>query len=152
MGAEIVKEVATKTNDVAGDGTTDSDHPHPSNRRRRHETDIDGHKCYGGARWNRSGGEGCRCGTQKSSKADKERRGNKTSRDDFSENAEIGSIIAETIKKVGKDGVVTVEESQTTTLESEVVEGIQFDKGYVSAYMITQCRAHGSRIQGASNP
>ena len=53
------------------------------------------------------------------------------------ESAELGSIIADTIKKVGKDGVVTVEESQTTSLESEIVEGIEFDKGYISAYMIT---------------
>jgi chaperonin GroEL len=53
------------------------------------------------------------------------------------ESAELGAIIADTIKKVGKDGVVTVEESQSTGLESEIVEGIQFDKGYVSPYMIT---------------
>jgi chaperonin GroEL len=53
------------------------------------------------------------------------------------ESPELGAIIAGTIKKVGKDGVVTVEESQSTSLESEIVEGIEFDKGYVSAYMIT---------------
>jgi chaperonin GroEL len=53
------------------------------------------------------------------------------------ESAEIGTIIGDTIKKVGKDGVVTVEESQSFGVESEVVEGLQFDKGYVSPYMIT---------------
>src|SRR3989344_3910956 len=53
------------------------------------------------------------------------------------ESVELGTIIADTIKKVGKDGVVTVEESQSIGLESEVVEGIEFDKGYISAYMIT---------------
>jgi len=53
------------------------------------------------------------------------------------ESAELGTIIADTIRKVGKDGVVTVEESQSTGLESEIVEGIEFDKGYVSPYMIT---------------
>jgi chaperonin GroEL len=53
------------------------------------------------------------------------------------ESSELGKIIADTIKKVGKDGVVTVEESQSTGLESEIVEGIQFDKGYISPYMIT---------------
>ena len=53
------------------------------------------------------------------------------------ESAEIGAIIADTINKVGKDGVVTVEESQSFGIESEVVEGMQFDKGYVSPYMIT---------------
>jgi chaperonin GroEL len=53
------------------------------------------------------------------------------------ESEELGKIIAETIDKVGQDGVVTVEESQTFGIESEVVEGMEFDKGYVSAYMIT---------------
>ena len=53
------------------------------------------------------------------------------------ESLELGTIIADTIKKVGKDGVVTVEESQTIGLESEVTEGIEFDKGYISPYLIT---------------
>ncbi len=53
------------------------------------------------------------------------------------ESEELGKTIADTIDKVGKDGVVTVEESQSLGIESEVVEGMQFDKGYVSAYMIT---------------
>ena len=53
------------------------------------------------------------------------------------ESEEVGNIIAETIEKVGKDGVVTVEESQTFGVDSEVVEGLEFDKGYVSPYMIT---------------
>ena len=51
--------------------------------------------------------------------------------------AEIGEIIAEAMEEVGKDGVITVEESQSFGLEKEVVEGMQFDKGYVSPYMIT---------------
>ena len=53
------------------------------------------------------------------------------------ENVELGNTIADTIKEVGKDGVVTVEESQSLGIEKEVVEGLQFDRGYVSAYMIT---------------
>ena len=53
------------------------------------------------------------------------------------ESEEVGKIIANTIEKVGKDGVVTVEESPTFGVESEVVEGLEFDKGYISAYMIT---------------
>src|SRR3989338_6256945 len=53
------------------------------------------------------------------------------------ESEEIGIIIAETIKKIGKDGVVTVEESQTFGVDSEIVEGLEFDKGYLSPYMIT---------------
>jgi len=54
-----------------------------------------------------------------------------------SESVELGNTIADTIDKVGKDGVVTVEESQSLGIESEVVEGMEFDRGYVSAYMIT---------------
>jgi chaperonin GroEL len=53
------------------------------------------------------------------------------------ESEEIGGIIADTIKKIGKDGVVTVEESQSMGIESEIVEGLEFDKGYISAYMVT---------------
>ena len=53
------------------------------------------------------------------------------------ESAEIGAIIAETIKKIGKDGVITVEESQSFGVDSEIVEGLEFDKGYISPYMIT---------------
>jgi chaperonin GroEL len=53
------------------------------------------------------------------------------------ESEEIGTIIADTIKEVGKDGVVTVEESQSLGIEKEIVEGLEFDRGYVSAYMIT---------------
>src|SRR3989339_24650 len=52
------------------------------------------------------------------------------------ESEEVGKIIADTIDKVGKDGVVTVEESQSVGIDSEVTMGLQFDKGYVSAYMI----------------
>jgi chaperonin GroEL len=53
------------------------------------------------------------------------------------ESEEIGNIIADTIKEVGKDGVVTVEESQSLGIEKEIVEGLEFDRGYVSAYMVT---------------
>ena len=59
------------------------------------------------------------------------------------ESVELGKIIADTIEKVGKDGVVTVEESQSFGVESEVVEGLEFDKGYVSPYMIT----NGERME-----
>src|SRR3990167_8438040 len=88
MGAEIVKEVAQKTNDFAGDGTT------PAGALAQVATIS-------------------------------------------AESAELGKIIADTIGKVGKDGVVTVEESQSVGIESDVVEGLEFDKGYVSPYMVT---------------
>jgi len=137
MGAEIVKEVATKTNDIAGDGTTTA-------------TILTQAIVDEGMKQTSMGinAMGVRAGIEAAAKdvvAALKKAAKPIQSDDeikqvatiSAESAEIGSIIADTIKKVGKDGVVTVEESQTTSLESEVVEGIQFDKGYVSAYMIT---------------
>jgi chaperonin GroEL len=137
MGAEIAKEVASKTNDVAGDGTTTA-------------TILIQAIVQEGMRQTTMGvnSMGIRSGIEaaakdvvaalksiaKPIKSDDEIRQVATI---SAESAELGSIIADTIKKVGKDGVVTVEESQSTSLESEIVEGIQFDKGYISAYMIT---------------
>jgi chaperonin GroEL len=137
MGAEIAKEVASKTNDIAGDGTTTA-------------TIIAQAIIGEGMRETIMGvnAMGLRFGIEAASKdivaalkkiatpikSDEEIRQVATV---SSESAELGAIIADTIKKVGKDGVVTVEESQTTELGSEIVEGIEFDKGYVSAYMIT---------------
>lgn len=137
LGAEIVKEVANKTNDIAGDGTTTA-------------TVLIQSIVNEGIRETNLGvnAMGIKSGIEMASKdvvsvlkkistpikSDEEIRQVAT----ISAESEIlGKIIADTIKKVGKDGVVTVEESQTTELESEIVEGIEFDKGYVSAYMIT---------------
>lgn len=137
MGAEIAKEVASKTNDVAGDGTTTA-------------TILAQAIIAEGLRQTTMGmnAMGIRFGIEAAAKdvvlALKGIAKPIRSDDEIkqvaaisSESDELGSIIADTIKKVGKDGVVTVEESQTTSLESEIVEGIEFDKGYVSAYMIT---------------
>lgn len=137
MGASIVKEVASKTNDVAGDGTTTA-------------TVLVQSIINEGMRETTMGvnAMGLRSGIETASKdivsvlkkiatpikTDEEIRQVATI---SSESTELGAIIADTIKKVGKDGVVTVEESQSTNLESEIVEGIEFDKGYISAYMIT---------------
>ncbi len=137
MGAEIAKEVASKTNDVAGDGTTTA-------------TILVQAIVAEGLRQTTMGmnAMGIRFGIEAAAKdivaalrkiatpikSDEEIKQVATI---SAESPVLGSIIADTIKKVGKDGVVTVEESQSTSLESEIVEGIQFDKGYVSAYMIT---------------
>jgi chaperonin GroEL len=143
MGAEIVKEVATKTNDVAGDGTTTS-------------VILAQALIEGGFKKTTLGVNalGIRLGMEaalKDAVAELRKMAHEIKSDAevrqigtiSSESAEIGKIIAETIKKVGKDGVVTVEESQSFGVESEVVEGLEFDKGYVSPYMIT----NGERME-----
>ena len=137
MGAEIVKEVATKTNDIAGDGTTTS-------------VVLTGAIISEGMKHlNRGLGViGLKNGIDSAtkdvinalkeiSKPIKTKEEIKQVATISAESEDLGSIIAETIEKVGKDGVVTVEESQSFGVESEVVEGLQIDKGYISPYMVT---------------
>jgi len=137
MGAEIVKEVAGKTNDLAGDGTTTA-------------VVLTQAIVEEGLRQTEKGvnAMGIRLGIEAAAKAAVEalREGAKEIKKAgeikqvatiSAESESIGSIIAEAIGKVGKDGVVTVEESQSFGIESDVVEGMRFDKGYVSPYMIT---------------
>lgn len=137
MGAEIVKEVASKTDEIAGDGTTTAVvltqalikegmsrtamGANPMGVRRGMEAAL------------RDAVEALRA-MAKPIKADGEIEQVATV---AVESTEMGKTIAETIKKVGKDGVVTVEESQSFGIDSEIVEGMEFDKGYVSPYMIT---------------
>jgi len=137
MGAEIIKEVATKTNDIAGDGTTTS-----VVLTQAIITEGMKHTNMGlGVMGIRMGIESATAdvvselkGMAKEIKtADEIRQIAVIS----AESEEIGKIIATTIEKVGKDGVVTVEESQISGVESEVVEGLEFDKGYISPYMVT---------------
>src|SRR6185436_9012656 len=143
MGAEIVKEVANKTNDIAGDGTTTSVILTQAliNEGLKH-TDMGVN-----AMALRAGIEVAarRAGEILSSiaKPIKNKEEIKQVATISSESEEIGSIIADTIEKVGKDGVVTVEESQSFGVESDVVEGLEFDKGYLSPYMIT----NGERME-----
>lgn len=137
MGAEMVKEVANKSNDVAGDGTTTTvvllealvDEGLKSITKGANAMMI------------RSGMEQARDAAVKELK---EMAKPVEGRSDIEQVASIsaesevlGRIIAETVEKVGKNGVVTVEESQGMELSYEVVEGLQIDKGYVSAYMVT---------------
>lgn len=137
MGAEIVKEVATRTNDKAGDGTTTATVLTQAivTEGMKHSTmglNAMGIK-LGIERASREVVEALR-GIAKPIKTKEEYRQVATI---SAESKEIGTIIADTIEKVGKDGVVTVEESQSIGIDSDVVEGMQFDKGYVSAYMVT---------------
>ena len=137
MGAQLAKEVATKTNDVAGDGTTTA-------------TVLARAMVHRGMRNVAAGANpmalkrGIEKGVVAAVDAIKDQAKDVGSREDISNVAAIsaadhtiGDVLAEALDKVGKDGVVTVEESNTFGMELEFVEGMQFDKGYISPYFVT---------------
>jgi chaperonin GroEL len=137
MGAQLVKEVATKTNDVAGDGTTTA-------------TVLAQAIVHQGMRNVAAGANpmGLKRGIEKAVAAaveaikaqakDVDDKGDIASVATISAaDASIGGVIADAIDKVGKDGVVTVEESNTFGIELDFTEGMQFDKGYLSPYFVT---------------
>ncbi|MEX0917111.1 MAG: chaperonin GroEL [Candidatus Paceibacterota bacterium] len=138
MGAEIIKEVANKTNDSAGDGTTTA-------------VVLADALIKDGMKQVEKGMNvmGVRSGIEKASAFVAETLINKLAvpikgkseirqvASIAAESEEYGKTIADTFEKVGEDGVVTVEESQSIGIESDVVKGLEFDRGYVSPYMIT---------------
>ena len=137
MGAEITKEVATKTNEVAGDGTTTSVVLTQAIVDEGMKLTSMGVNAMGV----RAGIERATEETVKAlktlAKPVKDQAEIRHVSIIAAESEEIGNIIAETIGKVGKDGVVTVEESQSFGVESDVVGGMEFDNGYISPYMVT---------------
>ena len=137
MGAEIIKEVAEKTNETAGDGTTTSvilAEAIISEGLKRASMGANGMVIRRGIERAK---EDAVIELKKLAKPIKNKDEIRQVATLAAESEEIGKIIAGTIEKVGKDGVVTVEESQSFGVDSEVVEGLEFDKGYVSPYMIT---------------
>jgi chaperonin GroEL len=137
IGAELVKEVAKKTDDVAGDGTTTA-------------TVLAWSMVHEGLRNVAAGAnpmtlkKGIEAGVAAAVESIKELAKEVDSKDQIAQVAsisaadtEIGSMISEAIDKVGKDGVITVEESQTFGMEMDLVEGMRFDKGYISPYFAT---------------
>ncbi len=137
IGAQLVKEVASKTNDIAGDGTTTA-------TILAQALISEGLKLVSSG-FNPIDIKGTIDKRVKSIVQNlNEFKTDVTSKEKIAQVAsisandpEIGSLIAEAMDKVGKDGVVTVEESQTSEMGLEIVEGMQFDKGYVSPYMVT---------------
>jgi len=137
MGAELVKEVANKTNDIAGDGTTTSVVLFQAILDEGMKNTTMGVNPMGVRMGiEKAAGQAVEI-LKKSSKKIANKDEVRQVATISAESEEIGAKIAETINEVGKDGVVTVEESQTFGIETEVVEGMEFDKGYVSHYMIT---------------
>jgi chaperonin GroEL len=137
MGASIVKEVATKTNDKAGDGTTTAV---VLTQAIIHEG-LKRTAMGANSMMVRHGIEAAAADAVVALKAmAKPVKGKEDVRQVATISAEsesLGKAIADIVEKVGKDGVVTVEESQSIGIETDYVEGMEFDKGYVSAYMIT---------------
>jgi chaperonin GroEL len=137
MGAQLCREVASKTNDVAGDGTTTA-------------TVLAQAIVAEGLKYVAAGGNpilvkrGIEMAVERAVEEIKKHAIPVSTKEDVEHVAsiagndpEIGKVIAEAMEKVGKDGVITVEESKGTTTTLEVVEGMQFDRGYISPYFIT---------------
>ncbi|MEK7585603.1 MAG: chaperonin GroEL [Patescibacteria group bacterium] len=137
MGAEIVKEVASKTNDIAGDGTTTAVVLTQALITEGFKKTTLGVNSVGIRLGIEAATREVVAALRTLAKPIKSKQETKQVATISAESEEFGEIIADAIDKVGKDGVVTVEESQSFTVESELVEGMQFDKGYASPYMIT---------------
>jgi chaperonin GroEL len=147
MGVQLVKEAASKTNDACGDGTTTST--------------VLAHAIITGGFKNVAAGAdplGLKRGIEKATKTiieelktastpvkDKEQIAQVATI--TAKDREIGNLIAEVMDKVGKDGVITVEESKGITYETEYVEGMQFDRGYISPYFVTNAERMEAEIE-----
>ncbi len=150
VGVELVKQVAEKTNDVAGDGTTTAT--------------VLAQSMFKEGLKNLAAGANpmvLRRGMDRATKVVveslEEQKRDVAGKDNVAQVAtisaqdkEVGDLIADVMEKVTKDGVVTVEESQTFGLEAEVVEGMQFDKGYISPYMVTNTEKMEAELKNPS--
>ncbi len=150
IGADLIKEVADKTNDAAGDGTTTSTIMMQAIVNEGMKFVETGINPVGIRKGLEAAKDDVIAILQKNSKrvAGKEEIAQVAT--NSAENAEMGAMIADVMEKVGKDGVITVEESQTVGLSYDVVEGMQFDKGYVSPYMITDADSRKAEIKNPS--
>ncbi len=149
MGAQLFKEAAIKTNDIAGDGTTTA-------------TVLAQHMVHEGLKNVAAGAnpmllkQGIEIGTQALANKIRSMAISIDSHDEIAsvasisaQDAEIGKLIATVMDKVGNNGVITVEESKALEFETEYVEGMQFDRGYISAYFITDADTMEAVIEDA---
>jgi len=137
MGAQLLKEAATKTNDIAGDGTTTS-------TVLAHAIVTEGLKNLAAGANPMLLKRGIEAASKAVSDAIADQSIDITTKEEIAnvatisaQDREIGELIAEVMDKVGKDGVITVEESRGLQFETEYVEGMQFDRGYISPYFVT---------------
>ncbi len=137
MGAQMVREVASKTSDTAGDGTTTATVLAQAIIREGVKNVAAGANPMAIKRGIDKAVKVCVEEIQKLSKPVTGEMISQVGTVSANNDATIGSIIAESMKKVGKDGVITVEEAKTIETSLEVVEGMQFDRGYLSPYMVT---------------
>ena len=147
MGAQLLKEAATKTNDIAGDGTTTA-------TLLAHIIITEGMKNVAAGANPMLLKRGILEGAKAVVKAIEEQAIDVTTKEEIAnvaaisaQDREIGELIAEVMDKVGKDGVITVEESKGLEFETEYVEGMQFDRGYISPYFITNPEAMEAVIE-----
>ena len=149
MGAQLVKEVSTKTNDVAGDGTTTATllaqaiiHEGLKNLAAGANPMV---MKKGISKATTAAIEAMKANSQKVNGSDDIARVGAVSSGDEA----IGTLIAEAMEKVGHDGVITIEESKTADTYSEVVEGMQFDRGYITPYMVTDTEKMEANLDDA---
>ncbi len=147
MGAQLLKEAATKTNDIAGDGTTTS-------TVLAHAMVTDGLKNLAAGSNPMMLKRGIEAAAKAVSEAITKQAIEIKTKEEIASVAaisaqdnEIGNLIAEVMDKVGKDGVITVEESKGLAFETEYVEGMQFDRGYISAYFVTDPEHMEAKIE-----
>jgi len=150
MGAQLVKEVATKTNDVAGDGTTTATLLAQSIIKKGMKNVTAG-----------ANPMGIKKGIEKAVKVAVEAISKQSKKIETAEeianiaaisannDREVGKLIADAMDKVGKDGVITVEEAKSMETELEVVEGMQFDRGYLSPYFVTNAENMNAVLEDA---
>ena len=147
MGVQLVKEAATKTNDACGDGTTTS-------TLLAHAIITNGFKNVAAGAEPMSLKMGIEIATEAIIKELKEKSTEVKGKEQIAQVAtitavdrKIGDLIAEVMEKVGKDGVITVEESKGLEYETEFVEGMQFDRGYISPYLVTNSEKMETEIE-----